>query len=148
MTAPDHTITGARRRPRSSWITRASRYALTAAIFTSTLVGSASTVHADAAPTGGRTWVTLQGTCDGEAVAVLEPLGGSTGFVIDGSVVVGKRFTLINDATGTVVNDFTEGKGVAQDRLIECVFVLPDYELPGIGVLDLRFVVFAMRPGS
>ncbi|MGH9153789.1 MAG: hypothetical protein ACRD03_15625 [Acidimicrobiales bacterium] len=120
-------------------------------VVTATLVAAlfawAPAAHAQAAPRGGQTWITITGTCAGEPVSVLEPLGGSTGFVLDGSIVVGKKFTLIDDATGAILHEFTEGQGLSPERLTECVFLLPDYNLPGVGVIDLRLVVMVLRPG-
>jgi hypothetical protein len=61
-----------------------------------------------------------------------------------GSVLVGKIFTAIDNDTGQVLDQTVTGRGIDQARLITCVFLFPDTTIPGLGTIDLRFEVQAL----
>jgi hypothetical protein len=79
---------------------------------------------AGAQPPGNHNWITLDGTCAGQPVTLLDPRGGNTGFVVGGSVGVGKTFRFIDTATNTVILEVVTGRGIDPDRLVTCEFPL------------------------
>ena len=79
---------------------------------------------ADAQPPGNHNWITLNGTCGGQPVTLLDPRGGNTGFLVGGSVGVGKTFTFVDTASNTVVDEVVTGRGIDPDRLVTCEFPL------------------------
>src|SRR6266508_6624021 len=97
---------------------------------------------AAAQPTGNATWMVLEGTCGGQKVQLLDPLGGNTAFLLGGSVIVGKRFKATDLTTGEVLLDSINGKGLDVDRLTHCSFVGLGVPGPG-GPTDILFEVWA-----
>src|SRR6266508_1860364 len=93
---------------------------------------------------GNVNWTTIDGTCGGRPVQLLDPRGGNTAFLLGGSVLVGKIFTAINNDTGQVLDQTVTGRGIDEARLITCVFLFPDTTIPGLGTIDLRFEVEAL----
>jgi hypothetical protein len=79
---------------------------------------------AAAQPPGNHNWITLQGTCAGQPVTLLDPRGGNSAFVVGGSVGIGKTFTLIDTETETVIDQTVTGRGIDPDRLVRCEFPL------------------------
>src|SRR5262245_10656563 len=62
-----------------------------------------SLTTASAAPTGNQNWITLDATCNGQPVQLLDPRGGNTAFTVGGSVGVGKLYQWTDMATGQVL---------------------------------------------
>ena len=117
---------------------------------------AALTDAADAAPKGNDNWFTFEGTCDGHLVQALDPLGGSTAFLIDGSLpannaglLVGKAYKMTNLETGEVLFEFTLGRGVSEDRLLHCSFIFledPQGEVDFPFLLEVDILIPSQKP--
>jgi hypothetical protein len=82
-----------------------------------------SVTDAAAQPPGNDNWIVLNGTCDGQPATLRDPKGGNTAFVVGGSVGVGKIFTFINAATGEVLDQIVNRRGIDPQRLVTCEFL-------------------------
>ena len=125
------------------------RILLTIGSCAASVVLAPSVTDAGAQPPGNDNWIRLEGTCDGQPATLLDPKGGNTAFLVGGSVGVGKIFTFIDAATGEVLDQIINGRGIDPERLVTCEFLFEDTEIPGVGVIDLLFRVEALvTPGS
>ena len=83
-------------------------------------------------------WLVLAGTCDGQAATPLDPLGGTTAFLVGGTVGMGKVFTFYKAETTETLEQTVNGRGVDSDRLVTCEFLIEDVPAPGGGTIDIR----------
>jgi hypothetical protein len=120
------------------------RLSMVAVLLAALVLAVSSPAGAAAVPPGNVNWITIEGTCDGQPAQVLGPRGGNTAFLVGGSVIVGKVFTVIDNDTGQVLDQTVTGRGIDEARLITCVFLFPDTTIPGLGTIDLRFEVQAL----
>ena len=85
----------------------------------------------------------LDGTCNGQPAQLLDPKGGNTAFLVGGSVGAGMHFRATNAATGEVLEETVNGRGIAEDRLFYCTFLFEDVATP-TGTIDVLFEVWGL----
>ena len=98
---------------------------------------------AAASPPGNPNWILLEGECNGEPALLLDPKGGSTAFLVGGSVGVGMHFRATDAATGQLLMETFSGRGIAEDRLFYCRFLFEDEPTPS-GPIDVIFEVWGL----
>jgi hypothetical protein len=106
------------------------------------LLGS-PTAGAAASPPGNANWILLEGECNGEPALLLDPKGGNTAFLVGGSVGAGMHFRATDAATGELLMETVNGRGIAEDRLFYCRFLFEDVPSPS-GPIDVIFEVWGL----
>jgi len=119
------------------------RSVLAAMITMAVLLLGSPHAGAAASPPGNANWVLLEGECNGEPALLLDPKGGNTAFLVGGSVGVGKDFRATNAATGELLMETFNGRGIAEDRLFYCRFLFEDVPTPS-GPIDVIFEVWGL----
>ena len=127
----------------ASTLTSWRRLLLMAALTASTMMLIAPSAGAAASPPGNKNWIVLEGTCNGQPAQLLDPKGGNTAFLVGGSVGVGMHFRATNAATGEVLEETVNGRGIAEDRLFYCTFLFEDVATP-TGTIDILFEVWGL----
>src|SRR4029453_18593167 len=106
------------------------------------LIG-APNAGAAASPPGNANWILLEGECNGEPALLLDPKGGNTAFLVGGSVRAGRQFRATDAATGELLMETVNGRGIAEDRLFYCRFLFEDVPTPS-GSIDVIFEVWGL----
>jgi hypothetical protein len=119
------------------------RSVLTAMMTLAVLLLGAPNAGAAASPPGNANWILLEGECNGEPALLLDPKGGNTAFLVGGSVGVGMHFRATDVATGELLMETFNGRGIAEDRLFHCRFLFEDVPTPS-GPIDVIFEVWGL----
>jgi hypothetical protein len=120
------------------------RLGLATLVSAAALVAGGGGAYGAAQPPGNDNWLLLDGTCGGQPATLLDPKGGTTAFLVGGTVGIGKVFTFYNADTNEILEQTVNGRGVDSDRLVTCEFLFEDVPAPGGGTIDVRFEVQAL----